>query len=755
MMLRAVLMCALFATCFTPAFAQEPTTNDLRDELHLEHFRVVLNGVQVSDDATIYLANDETVYVSEKDLIVWNLKLPQKSSFERDGLTYYGLQTDAHLATAFDRAQNDLEIVAPATAFVGQRATGSPNLTTGRGAFLNYNQMRENGTYDLYLAGKAGVFKTRYLSTAGSDGLEFHRGETAWYRLDPVHHYVLLIGEGTSGDDWLSTSAGFAGIHFASEFTTDPTYLGHAPLSVSGVAETPSFLEVFIDNISIYRADIPQGPFTVRDLPPSAARSDVVMVLTDSRGKKTTEIARPVVDAQLVAKGKTWFAFDAGIGEENRNLKHTYYRDGIFAGAIRYGISNRITGEVFAESINGENFIDVGPDVRLGPDQTLEFRIGGGNKRHSGQYRLNLNRGKFRFSERFSYSSLKQEPIEGLDFGDIARLNETSEFSIDFSPKISLGLSLNRSRDNQGSDSSLLSMRTSFRSDNGLTLTINPFYDFPRRLMSANMSISFSVGSNRRINERSAITTQNEISSALEYRKDSSAPNDPISYEAQISANQSQDRSISISDQMPWASANFRAQEQNHVRVYEPDVSGAVAFVGGHVYALRTINSSESFGVVHIPGLKNVRVSVNSEPVGRTDSNGDLLLKKLSPYRDNTITVSEEDIPLSVNIRDPQKVVPASASPANVTIPIVSRGGFTLEVVDERGMPLAPGSQLSIAAGASYIVGYGGRAYVTGMKPGPQQLTGSVGAMSCGVDIEVPSNLDDIPDLGRHICRER
>ncbi|MBV9148594.1 MAG: fimbrial biogenesis outer membrane usher protein [Candidatus Eremiobacteraeota bacterium] len=752
-MLRVLLACVLLAIGSAPAFAQEPTANDLADELHPEHLHVVLNGVQVSDDTPVYLANDETVYVSENDLIAWKLKLPQKSSFERDGRAFYGLQTDAHLATSFDRAQNELEVVAPSTAFVGQRSAGPINLTAGRGAFLNYNQMRENGTYDLYLADKNGVFKTRYLSTAGSAGLEFHRGETAWYRLDPVHHYVLLIGEGTSGDDWLSTSAGFAGVHFASEYTSDPSYLGHAPLSVSGVAETPSFLEVFIDNISIYRADVPQGPFTVRDLPPSAARSDVVMVLTDAQGKKKIEIARPAVDAQLVAKGKTWFAFDAGIGEENRNLKNTYYRHGIFAGAIRHGISNRVTGEIFAESINGENFIDAGPDVRLGPDQTFEFRIGGGNKRHSGQYRLNLTRGKFRFNERFSYSSLKQEPIEGLDLGDVARLSETSELSVDFSPKISLGLSLNRSRDNQGSDASLLSMRTSFRSDSGVTLNLNPFYDFPRHLMSANMSISFSVGSNRRINERSAITTQNEISSALEYRKDSSDPNDPISYEAQISANQSQDRSISISDQLPWASTNFRAQEQNHVRVYEPDISGAVAFVGGNVYALRSINSSESFGVVHIPGLKNVRVSVNSEPVGRTDSHGDLLLKKLSPYRDNTITVSEEDIPLSVNIRDPQKVVPASASPANVTIPILSRGGLIIEVVDERGTPLAPGSELSSASGATYVVGYGGRAYITGVKPGPQQLTGSVGAKSCKVDIDVPSNVDDIPDLGRLVCR--
>ncbi|MBV9973370.1 MAG: fimbrial biogenesis outer membrane usher protein, partial [Candidatus Eremiobacteraeota bacterium] len=638
-----------------PAVGQEqpPTINDLQDELHVAHFRVVLNGVRVSDNAAIYLANDDNVYVADNDLLAWNLKLPQKSAFDRDGRAYYGLQTDAKLATSFDRKQNELEIVAPSTAFIGQSAAGPPKISPGRGAFLNYNLMRENGNNELYVAQGTGVFRMRYLYTAGSEGLEFHRGQTEWYRLNPKSHSLTEIGETTSSDNWLGTDAPFAGVRFTSEFISDPEYRAHAPLSVSGVADTPSYLEVFVENVSILRLDVPQGPFTVRDLPASAARSDVVMVLTDANGKKTIQIARPSVEPEFVAKGKMIYDLEGGIGEENRNLKHTFYRHGVFAAAMRHGLTNNITDEIFAESINGENFIDGGADVRLGSDKTLGFRVGGGNKRHAGKARLNLRQGKFRFNEEFEYSSLKQEPIEGIDFGDVARLSETSELSVDFSPKISIGLRLNRSRDNQGSNASLLALRTSLRSDSGLTLDVSPFYDFARHLVSANMNFSFSVGTNRRVTDRSAVTTQNEVSSALEYRKDASDPDDPLSYEAQISANQSQDRSLSITDTMPWSVANLRIQEQNHIRVYEPDVSGAVAFVGGHVYALRTISNSESFGVVHIPGLRNVRVSVNSEPMGRTDSRGDLLLRKLAPYRDNAITASEEDVPLGVDLRDP------------------------------------------------------------------------------------------------------
>jgi outer membrane usher protein len=749
---RLLSACAIAALCAAPAYGQELQTSDLNDGVHIEHFRVVVNGVQIADDAAVYLGDDETVYVSEDDLAAWQLKRPPKLTFQRNGLAYYGLQTDAQLATSYDRGQHELEIVAPRSAFIGQAAAGPPNIAPGRGAFLNYTLMRQSGSYDLYLAGRTGVFRMRYLSTAGVDGLEFHRGQTNWFRLDPVRHTVLSIGEGTSGDNWLGTNASFAGIHFASEYTSDPNYLAHGTLSVSGSAEMPSLLEIFIDNILVLRVDVRQGPFTVRDLPASAAHSDIVMVLTDATGNKTIQIARPTVDADFVAKGRTIYAFDAGIGEHNGNLKNTFYRGGVFEGAIRTGLTNRITGEVFAESIAGENFIDAGADVRLGSDQTLGFRIGGGNKRHAGQYRLNLHRGKFQLSEQFAYSSLRAEPIEGLDLGDVARLSENTDFSVTFSRRWSMGLRLDRSRDNQGSNSSSGAMRISYQSEGGVRIDVSPLYDFTHHLMSGNMSLSFAVARDRRVTERSAVTQQNQASAALEYRKDSSDPNDPISYEAQVSANQSQDRNFSIRDEMPWSSGSFRFQQQNGTRIYEPEISGAIAFVGSRFYALRTISSSESFGVVHLPGLKNVRVSVNSSLEGRTNSRGDLLLKRLSPWRDNTITVSEEDVPLNLNIRDPLHVFPASASPLDVTIPIVSRGGFIIEVVDESGAPLTPGSRLA-TAGTSYIVGYGGRSYITGVSSGSQQLTGSTATGACTVDVTVPAGLDDIPNLGRHVCR--
>ena len=751
MIRRASIMCTLLMLWAQVALAQDVTGTDFGDQVHVQQCRVLIDGVEVAADAAVYMNDqDDSLYVSAYQLDAWKLKHPPKPSFVRDGQFYYGLQTDLNLATSYDRDLDELNIVARRTSFVGQpTATGPPIISPGRGGFLNYSLMRQNGTYDFDAALFGGVFTTRYVSTA-ENGLEFHRARTKWYHLDPVHHTMFGIGEGTSGDNWLATSVPFAGIHFGSDFSSDPNYVGHEPLVVVGVAASPSLLEVYIDNVLLIRRDVQQGPFTVRDLPQSAAYSDVVMVLTDSSGKKDIQVARPVVDPDFLGKGKSAYGFNAGIGQENVGLRNTYYRHGVFAGKFDVGITNDLTAEVYAESINGENFVDAGADIRLGPDHTLEFRAGAGNKRRSGQVRYDLRRGHFQLREIFGYNSLHTEPIEGEDFGDVTQISETTELSIDLSRKWTLAFRLDRSRDSDTTNSSLLSTKLRYRT-NTFTFDISPFYDFVKHRTYGNMSVNFTVGVGRRAGVRSSVTNKGETTAAIDYAKQNIEPGDPISYQAQWSANKSQDRRFSITDELPWASTNFNFQQQNGQSIYEPQISGAVAFLGGRVYALRTVSSSDSFGMVHIAGLAQAHVTVNDEPAGLTDARGDLLLKRLASFRDNAIAVSAEDVPLSLNVPDPKHVTPANSSPVAVTIPIGAVGSFTFHAVDEKGAPLTAGSEL-VSDHGKYVVGYNGRVYVAGVGAGLQHFSGTVGGVPCTVQIDVPASLGTVPDLGQAVC---
>ena len=228
-------------------------------------------------------------------------------------------------------------------------------------------------------------------------------------------------------------------------------------------------------------------------------------------------------------------------------------------------------------------------------------------------------------------------------------------------------------------------------------------------------------------------------------------PDDPITMSVKYSAAQTQDKEFFIEDDMPWAVASFNYQQQFGRNIYNPQLLGALALVGGKVYALKTIGEGESFGLLQVPGASNARVKVNGSDAGTTNGQGWLFLRGLQPYRENMIDVNPADLPIYYNLEDPLDVVPRKSAPIRVTNLVTSRGGFTFEAVDAHGVPLAAASLIT-SEGKQYPVGYGGRVYVGGMAPGAAIFHGVALGKSCSMEIVVPKDTTTIPDLGPTTC---
>ena len=682
----------------------------------------------------------------------WGLKRPLNSAFERDGQSYYGLQTDLNLAASYEADTGELVIIADKSAFRGQPTPHPLSMADEHGAFLNYELNRETSKYDFAAVSPGGELQMRILST-NQDGLEFHRGRTRWLHVNPAAHYVLGLGEATADGGWLGVNTPFAGIHYATDYSSDPEFAASGPPSVSGFATTPSLLEVYIDNVLELRRDVPQGPFTVRDLPQSAARADIVLVLTDQTGRHTTQVVRPAYAPDFLGRGLSEFVFDAGIGHENAGVQHQFYRGAVAQGKFRYGITDRLTGELYAESVNGANFADAGFDLSLGPAQTFGVRIGGGNRRHASEYRYEFQGGKLRVKEVLRLDSVVNQPIPDLDFENAAEnIAERTQLGWTFNRRWSAGLEFYRFRSNTGSNLETVASKITYRSGR-FTVSASPFYDFVRSRTSANVSVVFQLAPDRRVGLDSSVSATGQTSAALDVRKTAS-PDDPLSMRVKISANRSQDRRFELSDDFSWGTASFVWQQQFGRSLYEPSIEGALAFVGCRPYPTPPIGEKESIGVLHLPGYRNVHVSVNSEGAGATDSSGTLVLRKFSTYHDNTVTVTTADLPISVNVASPVHVVPPMAAPIDIAIPVLSRGGFTMRVTDETGAPLPAASYLTASA-AKYPVGYDGRVFIAGVQPGPFSLSGQGAQGACTLTITVPATIAQIPDLGTQICRAR
>ena len=742
------VLCALCLLACAHAFAIEES-DAFNDTYTAQHAIVQIDGVLICKDCLIYVDRDEAIYVASDDLDEWGLKRPRNPSFERDGCAYFGLQRDLRLAAAFNPQTHELEIVATGASFRGRRNTVSPQLNNGRGAFLNYTLTRENGRYDFFAAGHEGVFELRYLSTAGAGGLEFHRSRLRWSRVSPDAHRIISVGDNTSDGGWLGVSAPFAGVHYATDYASDPQYAPHAPPSVSGFAESPSRLEIYVDDLLELRTDVPAGPFRIGDLPASAAHADIVMVLTDRNGKQTVQVARPSYDGQILGRGFSQFRIDAGAGHANLDNRGQYYHGLVAQAGFEYGLTDNITANLLGESVSGENFLDAGADVRLGANNQFGFRAGTGNKRRASEYRYEVRRGIFSFRENFAFNSLRSQPIPEFDNGDVvAQITERSSLDVDVGNAWTVGLAFSRSRSSNGSNVAALSTRASYRFG-ALSLEMSPFYDYVSHRVSADLSINLRTGAKTSITTKAALTPFGATTTGVTWNAERAGPGGQLTTKVNLGASAFQERGATVEDQLSWADASMDWQQQNGASMYEPSLAGALAFLGGNVYAVRRVNESEAFGLVRVPGLPNIEVDVNGTDLGKTNKRGELLLRDLAPYTQNTIDL--KGIPISYNLVDPLRVVPGQTSPLALTVRVISHGDVTFTAVDDRGAPLPAGSWLD--GPSRYPIGYGGHVFVAGISPGMHRLAGrTASGRPCTIELKVPSNIDDVPDLGNQRC---
>src|SRR5690606_31646863 len=180
-------------------------------------------------------------------------------------------------------------------------------------------------------------------------GLHEHRRRQSGPRSEP-----RALGSGKhpcppdAGDEFASTSAVggagfFGGIHFTRRFELDP-WLIRTPLpSLTGAAETPTTLEVYVDGVLVRRERIQPGTFEIRNLPVATGSGRVHYVLRDSFGRETVHTSSYVVDGRLLQKGLSDFSYTLGFRRERLGTESFAYGEPTLLGYHRWGLSEGLT----------------------------------------------------------------------------------------------------------------------------------------------------------------------------------------------------------------------------------------------------------------------------------------------------------------------------------------------------------------------------------------------------------------------------
>ena len=749
-----VVLTLLFAA---PARAQERISPpDLN--VHSEILAVSINAADVSDGTTVYLANDGTVYVRQTDLANWGLRYPVEPALpEYDNA--YGVQTQLNLAVSVDRAQERLEIIAPPTAFIGGPERIRQVATPGSGAFLNYrfnyqnatsfSPATTNGAYNLFFTQNASTLQVDYQSVYTSSGVALNRTLTRLYRLDVPGHRVLQLGEGSLMGGDVGNSTPYVGVHVASSFTGDPLFNTHQLPSVDGIATSPSVVQVFVNNILVVRLEVPEGPFTVRDLPASAAYSDVVLVLTDASGRTTTEVVRPIVDQDFLRPGLLSYNFDAGFQRMSTSAGSPIYGKALGSTTLRYGLTPWLTVQGMAESVEGNPFEALGFQIRPGFGQRATFWFGDGKLRRTGRLTYELRTGKLSFRDEIKYNA--ESVPYSFDDGTEERYEENAEATYNPSSELSLSLRLNRFLSSLGSTASMMTFesRLSLRNFN---ITLRPSYDKVRHVVSATLELTQRLRSIHEFRETLTRNAGQQYGATVSYQKTQRDQDDPWSWQVQGAEGVNQLRQLTVEDRMPWTNARIVASDQNGTGNINGELTGALAAAGLGINPLRTIEQEEVLGIVRLPGFPGVRIDVNNSPAGYTDNNGNLIVRRLASLQENVILADLTTIPLNVVVRDPLSIVPLPSTPVSVDLVAPKAQSVLVRIVDAAGKPLPPASRIVAEDGTEFPIGFDGRTFIRGLPAGSHTFSSSATSPTCSLQLRLEPRWE-IVDAGTVTCK--
>jgi outer membrane usher protein len=759
----ASLVAICLLACVLRASAQVEINPADDMDVQLQHFSVTLNGVDVSADTAFYLANDGTLYASGPDLALWKLRYKEEPAFIRDAKPYYGLQTQLKLAVAVQRPQERLQIIAPPTAFLGGPENQRPPLTSGGGIFLNYKQdyrgatefrtAETTGDYNLFFTHNSSALRFDYRSLQSASGIAFARQATTLSTIDYRNHRVVSLGEQESDAGDLGTNPELLGLHVASDYAVDPQFITQALPSVEGFATQPSLVEVFVNNKLQWRQQVLEGPFTVRDLPPSAAHSDVVIVLTDATGHRTTKVVRPNYEPGLAAPGITQYTFDAGFLETEPALFEIGEPHAVTSFAVsslvRRGITNWFTLQAMGETIAGDPFAAVGFEVRpFVGDATVWF--GNGKQRRSGRLSYSFSSDKFSFNDRLEYNAVSRpDPFEPNLVSKSFREEGDLQYSPD--PDLRFELKLDRDVNSDGFGQSLLTLVTSFGTGN-FDVMFEPMYDRERHAIDLRLRLSQRAGRTHRFAETVNQRASSPVSGSIAYTRFPRDQDDRWRFGTTIAMGRSLSRRAFAESQMPWSDAKVQAQDTAGIGGdISGELEGATGLIyGGGLHAMRDRYQESTIGVVRVPGFAGVRIDVNDSPAGYTDASGTLVVQQLSALQENIIVADISRIPLGVDVRDPFAVVPPPATPVAIDMLAPQAQSIALRVVDANGRALPPATWLVADDGTRFPIGFDGRAYLHGMHPGAHTFTAET-APRCTLRLTFERRWE-IVDKGALVC---
>lgn len=729
---------------------------------------IAINGKEIADFASILRTGDGRIYIASQLVPSLRLRMSNAEVMQIGGDEYLRIDNLPDTHVVLDDATQTLRIVAGGSAFIGTIASigGRPRRhiqAPSFGGYLNYDldysrsadSHNLGALLDANLFGVAGgEFQYREIYRQESGKNSVYRLDTRYARDFPDSISTLTIGDSKTGSSNWSNQVYFGGIQYSTNFSIRPDVIPTPLPTLSGVAQAPSTVNIYVNSVLRASTHVDSGPFALSNIPVFTGQGNVQMVVQDALGRQQV-ISQPFINSPLMLReGIHAGSFEAGLQHKNYGLASSSYSDGFASGTYRQGFS-QFTAETHAEATAHNQNVGVGSTAPVFNFAVLTASVAGSRAQGASGGLLNLQLSHL--SPRFGISV--SDTVTSRNYWQLgydshnrpASHQLMAQGSIYFGAGVSLSVNYLNQANRRLQNVKAVAAGLSFdmRRYGRLSLSVNKALTSTRTLTAGvlwtipygNQSIATSE-----INFGDQDTKLNlgvfkspDIEGGWGYRARTTIIN-----------NESQDVGVSYLGRLGKIdlSANHIAGQYNERLA----ATGGIAMLGGIVRPARWIDGS--FAMAEVPLDKTVDVYLNNRVIGHTDRSGIAMLPSLVAYEENRIRLDDARIPLDVALNLSEHIVtPPRKGGYLIRFEAKKVTGATLILVDEHNRPIPAGAVVAAEGQASQQVARNGEVFMPDIVL-PATVTVTWGTRRCTAKALAPASPIVLPTVGPFVCRE-
>lgn len=636
--------------------------------------------------------------------------------------------------------------------------------------FVNYDLSAQAGPGGLQLAGQITTRIARgnlaaessWIFNTGDRGRGVIRLNSQLTIDDPEHLRSLTLGDFVQSSSADARAVRLGGVQLSRNFSLQPDFIAYPLPDFSGNLAVPQQLDLIVNDRRLATENLQAGTFSLLNVPASAGRGRVGVIVKDSLGREQYIGIDYYSSRQLLDPGVAQWSVDLGFVRRRFGLANNAYGPFAASAVLRQGINKHLTLGLSAEGGNGlRNFggnavITIGGLAELGFGIKVSHWAQSPLARSGSAATFNLASAGRPVSVRLSGRYVSPGYDDLASAGGDAPPNSFIALGIDFDLGKMGGLSLNllRERDVRlGPQVSLLETRqvasVSYRTSVGRA---NLFADVSWRgfggQRTATVFGGISMPFGGRTSASASVSRDRGAGSQYGLGVDHPAVvTGDVGFGLRAEAGRADLLRGSVSYLGPWGRIEAQAELVGGAAASRLGVQGTMILTEGGLYPAR--DSSSGMVLVDTGGASGVELSRENRVVARANKRGRILLTDLVPRTPMRIGIVPDTLPVGA-VADRHSLVVAvpGGTVARVDLGIRLYRPVTVQLLDQRGQPFAPGTRVkTLPSGTETVVGFDSQVEINAASDDRQIVVQVDNATVCYAQI---SELDIAPRPGAH-----